>query len=321
MCSRTTCCRPRRISTCASTCATTTSRPPAITSARWTPGATRASRSVGDTRAGRGRGADARRALGDPPHAPAAGRCRPRSRACLEPASDPRAHRGPRGILRLPLRGLGCAGPRSRPPGGVPWRGHTRLRAYHPPSGPVRPAARERACRHHVTGLRGVDGGAVSAPRPRIVERVRGVLGQPRRGWPDLVAITAQWLLQRSHLYPLPAALPFLRLGETIYREPRPLRRPTRVSCPVVAATWTLAAREVDVRQRNAERLLVELRRQPGFETIRTPGHARPGYLRLRCSHHRWSGARPPTSRRGAWGSCPAIHRLSATSNASPRDA
>jgi len=113
------------------------------------------------------------------------------------------------------------------------------------------------------------------------VERVRGVLGQPRRGWPDLVAITAQWLLQRSHLYALPAALPFLRLGETIYREPRPLRRPTRVSCPVVAATWTLAAREVDVRQRNAERLLVELRRQPGFETIRTPGHARPGYLRL----------------------------------------
>jgi dTDP-4-amino-4,6-dideoxygalactose transaminase len=37
----------------------------------------------------------------------------------------------------------------------------------------------------------------------------------------------------------------------------------------------------VQVRRRNAERLLVELWRQPGFTTISTPGYARPGYLRL----------------------------------------
>jgi dTDP-4-amino-4,6-dideoxygalactose transaminase len=49
----------------------------------------------------------------------------------------------------------------------------------------------------------------------------------------------------------------------------------------VIAATWTLAEQEVEVRRRNAARLLVELRRQPGFETIRTAPHAEPGYLRL----------------------------------------
>ncbi len=100
-------------------------------------------------------------------------------------------------------------------------------------------------------------------------------------GWRELLTITAQLLLEHPSLYALPAALPFLRLGETIYRKPRPLRAPTSISCPIVAATWTLAEREVEVRRRNAERLLVDLEREPGFQTISPPGHARPGYLRL----------------------------------------
>jgi len=133
-------------------------------------------------------------------------------------------------------------------------------------------------------GLTGGGGGALLAnddAGQRILARVRGLLGEPRRGWPELLAVAAQLLLERPNLYALPAALPFLRLGQTIYREPRPLRSPASVSCPVIAATWTLAEQEVDVRRRNAERLLVEVHRQPGFETITTPGHARPGYLRL----------------------------------------
>jgi dTDP-4-amino-4,6-dideoxygalactose transaminase len=133
-------------------------------------------------------------------------------------------------------------------------------------------------------GLTGGSGGALLAhdgAGERVLERVRGLLGEPRRGWPELMALTAQLLLVRPNLYALPAALPFLRLGQTIYRAPRPLRAPAAVSCPVVAASWSLAEQEVDARRRNAERLLVELRRQQGFETIRTSRHARPGYLRL----------------------------------------
>jgi len=133
-------------------------------------------------------------------------------------------------------------------------------------------------------GLTGGSGGALLAnddAGERALERVRGLLREPRRGWPELVAIAAQLLLERPNLYAFPAALPFLRLGQTIYREPRPLRAPTSVSCPVIAATWALAEREVEVRRRNAARLFDELRRQPGFETMRASPHARPGYLRL----------------------------------------
>ncbi len=133
-------------------------------------------------------------------------------------------------------------------------------------------------------GLTGGGGGALlahDAAGERALERARGLLREPRRGWPELLAITAQLLLERPSLYAIPAALPFLRIGQTIYREPRPLRAPTHGSCPVVAATWTLAERELELRRRNAERLLVALQRQPGFETVRTPDRACPGYLRL----------------------------------------
>ena len=133
-------------------------------------------------------------------------------------------------------------------------------------------------------GLTGGSGGALLAhddAGARVVEGVRGLLGAPRRGWPELLTIAAQLILERPRLYALPAALPFLHLGETVYRAPRPLRRPSRVSSPVVGATWHLAEREAETRRHNAERLLSALRWQPGFETISTPPRAQPGYLRL----------------------------------------
>lgn len=133
-------------------------------------------------------------------------------------------------------------------------------------------------------GLTGGSGGAVLAhddAGARIVERVRGLLDAPRRGWPELLNIAAQLIFQRPGLYALPAAVPFLHLGETIYRKPQPMRRVTNVSGRVVAATWRLAECEAGIRRRNAERLLAALRWEPGFETVNALGAAQPGYLRL----------------------------------------
>jgi dTDP-4-amino-4,6-dideoxygalactose transaminase len=133
-------------------------------------------------------------------------------------------------------------------------------------------------------GLTGGGGGALlarDATGEEVLERVRGMLGTPRRGWLELVTLTAQLLLDRPNLYGIPAALPFLHLGQTVYREPRPLRRASAACASVIAATWTLAGREAEVRRRNAERLLAELRRQPGFQTVSAAGRTRPGYLRL----------------------------------------
>ena len=133
-------------------------------------------------------------------------------------------------------------------------------------------------------GLTGGGGGALLAHDDvgeRVLERVRGMVGKARRGWAELVTLAAQLLLERPSLYAIPAALPFLRLGQTIYREPRPLRRVSAASASVIAATWALAQREVDLRRRIAERLLVELQRHPAFQTVSAARHARPGYLRL----------------------------------------
>jgi dTDP-4-amino-4,6-dideoxygalactose transaminase len=133
-------------------------------------------------------------------------------------------------------------------------------------------------------GLTGGSGGALlayDAAGQRILDRAREFLGEARRGWAELLSLTAQFLFERPNIYALPAALPFLRLGETIYRPPRLLREPSSASCRVIAATWQLAEQESQVRQRNAERLLEKLRAQPEFETIAIPRHARPGYLRL----------------------------------------
>jgi dTDP-4-amino-4,6-dideoxygalactose transaminase len=113
-----------------------------------------------------------------------------------------------------------------------------------------------------------------------VLKAARAGLGAPRRGWSDLGALAAQSLLARPNLYAIPAALP-LGLGETVYRAPAPTRGPSAATAAVLAASWRRAAAEVDVRRRNAARLLAALQQQAAFETIDPLPRARPGYLRL----------------------------------------
>lgn len=98
------------------------------------------------------------------------------------------------------------------------------------------------------------------------------------RGSAELFTLTAQWVLGRPWLYRIPAGLPFLGLGETLYREPGPLRRISAVSAAVVERSWREREAEIGLRQRNAEFLLS----QTGLEgTIEVVAGARPGWLRL----------------------------------------
>jgi dTDP-4-amino-4,6-dideoxygalactose transaminase len=130
-------------------------------------------------------------------------------------------------------------------------------------------------------GMTGGSGGALLAhdePGRRIVERARGLLAAPERGWSSLATLSAQMLLERPQLYAVPAALPFLHLGETVYRNPHTPRAATPASCAVVSATWTLADQEVERRRSNAARLSAALQ---SFETVRRAADAHPGYLRL----------------------------------------
>lgn len=133
-------------------------------------------------------------------------------------------------------------------------------------------------------GLTGGGGGALLAFDERGTEalaRARDRLAGPRRGWGALGTLAAQLVFERPALYAVPAALPFLHLGETIYKDPRALRASPTVSCAVVAETWRLADREAEVRRANADRLRLEMRHLPGFLQIEPVPRARPGYLRL----------------------------------------
>ena len=132
-------------------------------------------------------------------------------------------------------------------------------------------------------GLTGGGGGALLASGragEAVLRRARGAVGGARAGWGELARAAAQWALARPALYALPAALPFLGLGETVYRAPSSPGPLSRAAAAVLAAGWEESLREADARRRHAARLLRALR-AAGIEAPRPPADAEPGWLRL----------------------------------------
>ena len=99
-------------------------------------------------------------------------------------------------------------------------------------------------------------------------------------GFSELARASAQWLLARPALYALPASLPFLRLGDTVYHAPRAPRGLTRASARMLLANWEAAHAVTTVRRRHAERLRVAAE-AAGWRTIRLPESGKAGYLRM----------------------------------------
>ena len=131
-------------------------------------------------------------------------------------------------------------------------------------------------------GVTGGGGGALLAfsdRGARILAAARDGLDGGGSGAKLLALLAAQWLLGRPGLYRLPASLPFLRLGETIYRPPHVPSAVSRASVRVVRRTWPLAADDVARRRRNAARLLE--RQGPGLRAVHPPTSAAPSWLRL----------------------------------------
>jgi dTDP-4-amino-4,6-dideoxygalactose transaminase len=97
------------------------------------------------------------------------------------------------------------------------------------------------------------------------------------------VALTAlaQSALGRPEVYGVPAAIPWLHLGETRYREPREPRAMSRTAAALLERTLPLATREAEARRTNAEMLLGQLGSCSAPRTVAPPPGSRPGYLRL----------------------------------------
>ena len=133
-------------------------------------------------------------------------------------------------------------------------------------------------------GLTGGGGGALlanNAAGERVLAHARTLCGRSRRGWKELLAATAQWVLARPDLYSLADALPFLKLGETVYHAPRPPHAMPHACAAVAVASWGLAERELQRRRENAIRLLTVVGARPQLTPMQVPLSGRPGHLRL----------------------------------------
>jgi dTDP-4-amino-4,6-dideoxygalactose transaminase len=74
--------------------------------------------------------------------------------------------------------------------------------------------------------------------------------------------------------------LPFLRLGETVYRPPHPPRAIAAGPAAVVVDTLRRVDAEADARRESAQRL-IRIARAAGWSVPEAPPGAQPGYLRL----------------------------------------
>jgi dTDP-4-amino-4,6-dideoxygalactose transaminase len=133
-------------------------------------------------------------------------------------------------------------------------------------------------------GVTAGSGGALLATDEIGVEllaRARTTLGRARIGVTLLGKAGAQWLLSSPSTYGMVAAVPFLHLGETVYRDPTPPRSLSRAASGLLSESVLKATVEEKVRRRHAARLLDHLVSRTDLAKIEIPPEASPGYLRL----------------------------------------
>lgn len=92
-----------------------------------------------------------------------------------------------------------------------------------------------------------------------------------------VMQLKAQWLLGRPALYGLPAAVPGLHLGETVYHPPKDPVGITKAAAAAVRAHATPSQHEAGMRRDNARRLL----REAGIAGATIPAGGTAGFLRL----------------------------------------
>jgi len=96
-----------------------------------------------------------------------------------------------------------------------------------------------------------------------------------------VVRVAAQWALARPGIYWLPMSIPALRLGETTFLPPRPVRAMTRVAATTLLATHDASAKEAGVRQSNAIAVIAGIAGSAHAKPIPIRNGTTAGYLRL----------------------------------------
>lgn len=134
-------------------------------------------------------------------------------------------------------------------------------------------------------GTTGGRGGALMMSEARWTARLEAhssampVAGSA--GWGDLTRAGAQWLFGRALLYGIPAAIPWLHLGEMVFHpahEPEPM---SRAAASLVRVALRRDFHEVARRRRHAATLDAAARASGDLRPIAPIAGAEPGYLRF----------------------------------------
>jgi dTDP-4-amino-4,6-dideoxygalactose transaminase len=130
-------------------------------------------------------------------------------------------------------------------------------------------------------GMTGGMGGALLAHDEAWRAPVEGLtLEAPRGGPGEAIALVAQWLLTRPSLYGIPAGVPWLGLGQTVYHPPHAARDLSALAAGVLTVTMGLTEWETQRRRRNASWLIERLPPDACQSPRLLPGST-PGWLRL----------------------------------------
>jgi len=96
-----------------------------------------------------------------------------------------------------------------------------------------------------------------------------------------LARAAAQWAFGRPSLYGVPAAVPWLGLGETHYRDPVPPQALPLAAARLLLHDLAASQREAEARRARAQQLLERIGTGPRMQPIRPLPGGQPGYLRL----------------------------------------
>ena len=109
---------------------------------------------------------------------------------------------------------------------------------------------------------------------------VRGLL-PAGGGWSELGRAAGEWALGRPRLYGLPASLPFLGLGETVYRPPAPPRAMSLRAAALLERALAGGEPWLTARRSRAAVLRAGIEGARGLAAVRPLPNAAPGELRF----------------------------------------
>jgi dTDP-4-amino-4,6-dideoxygalactose transaminase len=131
-------------------------------------------------------------------------------------------------------------------------------------------------------GTTGGRGGALLALDERWGAALATVtLPRAAAGWSDLARAAAQWAAGRPALYGIPAAIPALRLGETVYHDAGEPGALSTAAARLVVAALARADADRATRAATAERLRAVLSAAPAMRMVQAIEGGVSGELRL----------------------------------------